>query len=77
MSSTGASLTIRVSRSCFGNVTLLKEIPSAATFTALAFCNAGITVRMFTIPTCGLFLGSGRFPVAQPSKAGGPAHRET
>ena len=44
---------------------------------ALAFCNAGITVRMLTMPTCGLFFGSGKLPVAQPSNAGAPAHLET
>ena len=31
-----------------------------------------MTVRMFTMPTCGLLRGSGRWPVAQPSTAGGP-----
>jgi len=31
---------------------------------------------MLTIPICGLFFGSGRLPVAQPNRAGGPAQRE-
>ena len=29
------------------------------------------------MPTCGLFFGSGRLPVAQPSTAGAPAQVET
>ena len=36
-----------------------------------------MTARIFAIPTWGLFFGSGRFPVAQPSTAGGPAHLDT
>ena len=66
-----------MSRICLGSATLANVTPSAATFTGLAFCNAGITVRMFIMPTCGLFFGSGRLPVAQPSTAGGAAQRET
>src|SRR5208282_2639262 len=77
MSSGDLSFTICVSRSCFGNATLAKLKPSPASFTGLAFCNAGITVRMLTMPTCGLFFGSGKLPVAQPSNAGAPAHFET
>src|ERR1039457_2491520 len=77
MSSGDLSFTILVSRSCFGSATLAKFKPSPASFTGLAFCNAGITVRMLTMPTCGLFLGSGKLPVAQPSNAGAPAHFDT
>src|ERR1035437_97026 len=77
MSSGDLSLTILVSRNCFGKETLAKGNPSAASFVGVAFLSAGITVRILTIPTWGLFLGSGKLPVAQPSRAGGPAQRET
>src|ERR1035437_8756186 len=77
MSSGDLFFTTLVSRLCFGSDTLAKDRPSAASLEGLAFWSAGITVRMLTIPTCGLFLGSGRLPVAQPSRAGGPAQRET
>src|SRR5208283_3252568 len=76
MSSGDLSFTILVSRNCFGSETLAKLNPSPASFTGLAFCSAGITVRILIMPTCGLFLGSGRLPVAQPSRAGAPVHFE-
>src|SRR5579859_2073188 len=76
ISSGDLSFTILVSLNCFGSETLAKLKSSPASFTALAFWSAGITVRMLTIPTCGLFFGSGKLPVAQPSKAGSPAHFE-
>src|ERR1019366_7206251 len=76
-SSGDLSFTICVSRNCFGSATLAKLKPSPVNFTGLAFCSAGITVRMLTMPTCGLFFGSGKLPVAQPSNASAPAHLET
>src|ERR1035438_4151132 len=74
MSAADLSLTILVSRSCLGRVTLANVSPSLASFVGLAFCSAGMTVRILAIPICGLFFGSGRFPVAHPNNAGGPAH---
>ena len=44
------SLTTRVWRCCFGGVALRKCNPPAGSGTDFAFCNAGITVRMFAIP---------------------------
>src|SRR5208282_6704871 len=75
--SAGRSLTTRVWRCCFGGLALRKCNPPAGSGTDFAFCSAGITVRMFAIPTCGLLRGSGRLQVAQPNKAGGPGHTET
>lgn len=69
--------TTRVSRCCRGSVTEAKHRPVLGTAAAFARCKAGMTVRMFAIPTCGLLRGSGRWPVAQPSTAGGAAQTET
>ena len=55
----------------------MKVVPWALSWTCGAFCRAGISVRMFIMPTCGLFGGSGRFPVAQAMAHGGPATSET
>ena len=54
----------------------IKAMPPVPTLAACAFMSAGITPRMFIMPTCGLFGGSGRLPVAQPIAAGSPAHVE-
>jgi len=48
-----------------------------AAVAAFARCNAGMTVFILAMPTCGLLRGSGRKPVAQPNAAGGAVHTET
>src|SRR5206468_390229 len=77
ISSTGMSFTIRVSRVCLGSATDWNATAADPAFAALAFCSAGIMVRMFCIPTWGLLAGSGKLPVAQPNRAGGPATTDT
>ena len=71
------SFTIRVSRCTFGSCTEANSTPPVPTGEGAAFCRAGITSRMLAMPICGLFFGSGRLPVAQPSTAGAPAQVET
>ena len=76
ISSAEMSFKILVSRRCLGNETWANTNPSLVTLPGLAFCSAGMMVRMLIIPTWGLLGGSGRFPV-QPSKAGGAWQVET
>ncbi len=68
---------MRVSRVTLGTATDSNFTPPVPTGAAGAFWSAGMTARMLAMPICGLFLGSGRLPVAQPSTAGGPAQTET
>ena len=51
-------------------------MPPVPTLAIGAFMSAGITPRMFIMPVCGLFGGSGRLPVAQPIAAGRPLQVE-
>src|ERR1035437_5228898 len=67
------SLTTRVVRCCFGRLTETYWRPLGARVEGLAFCRAGLMVRMLAMPTCGLLRGSASLPVGPPRTAGGPA----
>eukprot|EP00828_Plagiopyla_frontata_P022657 TRINITY_DN29250_c0_g1_i1.p1 TRINITY_DN29250_c0_g1~~TRINITY_DN29250_c0_g1_i1.p1 ORF type:complete len:505 (+),score=162.05 TRINITY_DN29250_c0_g1_i1:111-1625(+) len=70
ISSSGASLTIRVSRRVCGSVTdsNFRLVPDRSA--GLACIRAGMFFCMFCMPICGLLGGSGSSPVAHPMTAG-------